>query len=595
MARHPWLPRPSFPDPRTLLHWCRKPRTRKPVFRHATRPAYPTCGASQVARGSSSGATPSADGHEAVAGRSLPALGPGAGWRPAGHPELARPGGNPRRSPIDRPRPADEDGTPRRPGDLRGPFWKNSGGVWLGAQPVAGAPDPPADGGSAGSGPQLPVANLLAYEDLKRAILQRVGRNPEQHRQRFRSVELGDCGRPFVMAQQLRDACRKWLLAEPRNVEGVIDLVVLEQFVARLPRRTAEWVQCHRPTSLAQAIQLAEDHLAACPGVSEPRPTLSLSLSLPPALPSPSLSLPVPAPRSRLPVAPRAPPRSGNGQTDRYPRRGGGPEPTTSPQYSLRQSLAHPSAAGAAVRPGPACWRCGDPGHFQDHCPMMEVGLLVRIPDSPGAAPDQAGQYQIPVSIKGGTYQALLDSGCNQTSIHQSLIQQRALDTGRKVKVKCVYGDVANYPLVPVSIKFRGKIHRMEVAVNSHLKHPLILGTDWPAFTQLLGIVCADASWPMGRGQEEAAARTGEALAGPSPPASEETRASEGVRTPEQLRPAQAPRPKRRWDSSWGWRDIIGGLFLIFRTSPARWLISLKRKHPTRSSGRSCANRPWPS
>ncbi len=80
---------------------------------------------------------------------------------------------------------------------------------------------------------------------------------------------------------------------------------------------------------------------------------------------------------------------------------------------------------------------------------MMDVGLLVRVPDSPGAATDQAGQYQIPVSIKGGTYQALVDSGCNQTSIHQSLIQQRALDTGRKVKVRCVHGDVANYPLVP--------------------------------------------------------------------------------------------------------------------------------------------------
>ncbi len=67
---------------------------------------------------------------------------------------------------------------------------------------------------------QLPVANLLAYEDLKRAILQRVGRNPEQHRQRFRSVELGDSGRPFVMAQQLRDACRKWLMAESRDGRG---------------------------------------------------------------------------------------------------------------------------------------------------------------------------------------------------------------------------------------------------------------------------------------------------------------------------------------------------------------------------------------
>ncbi len=164
---------------------------------------------------------------------------------------------------------------------------------------------------------------------------------------------------------------------------------------------------------------------------------------------------------------------------------------------------------------------------------MMEVGLLVRVPDSPGAAPDQAGQYQIPVSIKGGTYQALVDSGCNQTSIYQSLMQQRALDTSRKVKVRCVHGNVADYPLVPVSIQFRGKMHRMEVAVNPHLKHPLILGTDWPAFTQLLGIVCADVSWQTGRGQEEAAAQAGEALAGPSPPASEETRASEGVKPPE--------------------------------------------------------------
>ncbi|XP_052387247.1 uncharacterized protein LOC127934122 [Carassius gibelio] len=50
---------------------------------------------------------------------------------------------------------------------------------------------------------QLPVANLLAYDDLKRAILQRVGRNPKQHQQRFRSRELGDSGRPFMMAQQL--------------------------------------------------------------------------------------------------------------------------------------------------------------------------------------------------------------------------------------------------------------------------------------------------------------------------------------------------------------------------------------------------------
>ncbi len=94
---------------------------------------------------------------------------------------------------------------------------------------------------------QLPAQNLLVYDDLKRAILQRVGRNPKQHRQCFRSLELGENGRPFVMAHQLRDACRRWLLAGEGGVDQIIDRVVLEKFIARLPKKTAQWVQCHRP------------------------------------------------------------------------------------------------------------------------------------------------------------------------------------------------------------------------------------------------------------------------------------------------------------------------------------------------------------
>ncbi|XP_067246917.1 uncharacterized protein [Chanodichthys erythropterus] len=126
---------------------------------------------------------------------------------------------------------------------------------------------------------QLPVQNLLVFNDLKRAILQRGGRYPQQHRQRFRSLELGEAGRPFVLAQQLRDSCRKWLMADGGDAEQMIDRVVLEQFTTRLPKKTAEWVQCHRPTSLDSAIQLAEDHLVACPGVGESLPSVSLSLS----------------------------------------------------------------------------------------------------------------------------------------------------------------------------------------------------------------------------------------------------------------------------------------------------------------------------
>ncbi len=361
---------------------------------------------------------------------------------------------------------------------------------------------------------QLPVQNLLVYDDLKRAILQRVGRSPEQHRQRFRSLELGENGRPFVMAHQLRDACRRWLLAGEGGVDQIIDRVVLEQFIARLPTKTAQWVQCHRPASLDLAIQLAEDQMVACHGVGETLPSVSLSL------PSPSFSPPTFLPRSRAGVVPRAQPRWRGGPAPEsmaaraHAREAGSAAAIPVPPVSPRQFLVPLPATRVAGKPGPACWRCGDPGHFIDRCPVMEVGTLVRVPDAPQAAPDQAGGYQIPVSIKGGMYWALVDSGCNQTSIHQSLVQPEALDMSCMVRVRCVHGDVAEYPVVCLAIQFRGQKHNVEVAVNPHLRHPLILGTNWPSFKVLLGVLCADASWGKEKPGREAAVRSGEAEPG---------------------------------------------------------------------------------
>ncbi len=355
---------------------------------------------------------------------------------------------------------------------------------------------------------QLPVQNLLVYDDLKRAILQRVGRSPEQHRQRFRSLELGEKGRPFAMAQG------------EGGVEQIIDRVVLEQFIARLPKKTAQWVQCHRPASLDLAIQLAEDQMVACHGVGETLPSVSLSL------PSPSCSPPTFLPRSRAGVVPRAQTRWRGGPAPEsaagraHAREAGSARPSSAlipvPPGSPRQFLVPLPATMVAGKPGPACWRCGDPGHFIDRCPVMEVGTLVRVPDAPQAAPDQAGGYQIPVSIRGGTYWALVDSGCNQTSIHQSLIQPEALDKSCMVRVRCVHGDVVKYPVVLLTIQFRGQKHKVEVAVNPRLRHPLILGTNWPAFKILLGVLCVDASCGKEKPEGEAAVRTGEAEPGPA-------------------------------------------------------------------------------
>lgn len=52
--------------------------------------------------------------------------------------------------------------------------------------------------------------------------------------------------------------------------------------------------------------------------------------------------------------------------------------------------------------------------------------MLIWIPDRPQVSADRAGMYHIPVIIQGSTHrthQAFLDSWCNQTSVHQSLIR----------------------------------------------------------------------------------------------------------------------------------------------------------------------------
>ncbi|KAL0199701.1 hypothetical protein M9458_002888, partial [Cirrhinus mrigala] len=196
------------------------------------------------------------------------------------------------------------------------------------------------------------------------------------------------------MAQQLRDSCRKWLLAEGSDVELIIDHVVLEQFITRLPRKTAEWVQCH-VAGLSHPIGGGSDG-----GVPRGRriPSSCLSPFIFNFSLSPCLSSCPP------PQVPSSSSSSGPALGAGWDRTGlcywvattAGTDPAYTSPLSPRQSLNPLPSTRAAGRSGPACWRCGDPEHFIDRCPMMEVGTMIRVPDAPQAAPGQAGWYQIP-------------------------------------------------------------------------------------------------------------------------------------------------------------------------------------------------------
>ena len=136
--------------------------------------------------------------------------------------------------------------------------------------------------------------------------------------------------------------------------------------------------------------------------------------------------------------------------------------PPQGPAYAS----GRPAPRGAPQTPGLDCWRCGQPSHFRRECPLMEVGQLVRVAGPPVASPDLEGTYRIPVCIQGGTHQALMDTGCNQTMIHQRLVRPGALVEASWVKVRCVH---FQYPEVALDISFRGKKHRVRAGVSTRL------------------------------------------------------------------------------------------------------------------------------
>ncbi|XP_034963317.1 zinc finger protein 566 isoform X2 [Zootoca vivipara] len=101
------------------------------------------------------------------------------------------------------------------------------------------------------------------YGKVKAAILRGAALRTEAERQHFRHFCCQQVEDPRRIHLQLQDLCHQWLKPERRSKEQILELLVLEQFLASLPPSLQSWIRAGGPESCSQAVALAEEFLVA--------------------------------------------------------------------------------------------------------------------------------------------------------------------------------------------------------------------------------------------------------------------------------------------------------------------------------------------
>ncbi|XP_061475629.1 zinc finger protein 586-like [Rhineura floridana] len=85
--------------------------------------------------------------------------------------------------------------------------------------------------------------------------------SPECQRQRFRQFGYEEAEGPWEAYCQLRKFCHQWLVPERHTKEEILELVILEQFLAILPPEMLSWIRERDSESCFHAVALAEHFL----------------------------------------------------------------------------------------------------------------------------------------------------------------------------------------------------------------------------------------------------------------------------------------------------------------------------------------------
>nr|XP_060616259.1 uncharacterized protein LOC132765965 isoform X1 [Anolis sagrei ordinatus] len=111
------------------------------------------------------------------------------------------------------------------------------------------------------SSPSTDCGEKAGNDNGKGDVSQEEDLTVEMQRQRFRWFCYQEAEEPRQICAQLRELCLQWLQPDLNSKEQMVDLIVLEQFLAILPEEIQSWVGDAGPETCAQAVDLVEEFL----------------------------------------------------------------------------------------------------------------------------------------------------------------------------------------------------------------------------------------------------------------------------------------------------------------------------------------------
>lgn len=286
----------------------------------------------------------------------------------------------------------------------------------------------------------MPATLAANCNEIKKVVKDRLGLTTTHYRRLFREARLKPQETPKALQQRLKNLAWKWLTPEGKNLDTILDTVVLEQFVQAVPKEMRTYLMLQNCQSTEEAAMLADRFLEA--QIADP---------------------------SGFGVMQAAGLAMG--------KRGKDPK---GKWYDMQN--VKPRNDNDVFSYERKCYLCGKTGHFKRECDVRTV-LMSGVDE-----PAQDG-FLLSVQIEGVEAQALLDSGADQSMISSRLweaIKERRLSPPSQaegqVRVRCVHGASSPYSLHMVKVRGLGTTHSLLVAIIPRLPHEVVLGHDWPPF-----------------------------------------------------------------------------------------------------------------